>query len=163
MIYYLSLGSNKGDRGRFLQRAFSGLEQFGNISGRSRIYETEPVGFLEQASFLNAVCVLESNYRPFRLLRKLKQIETRLGRQRNRRWGAREIDIDIIDCNGETVQSRLLIIPHIMMEHRAFVLQPLAEAAPDYINRDGHSAAQLLYALNEKAQTRKLVSINGNK
>jgi len=162
MIYYLSLGSNKGDRDGYLQKAFTELEEFGMISRRSSIYETEAQGPADQGLFLNAACVFKSTLRPLRLLRKLKQIETRLGRQRNIRWGAREIDIDIIDWNGQSIQTHILTIPHKMMTKRTFVLQPLAEVAPDYVSRDGLSAAQFLYALKESAQTSKPGFINGN-
>lgn len=146
MIFYLSLGSNKGAREQYIQRAFDALEQIGTLRTRSRFYETEAWGRAGQTAFLNVACVLETSLRPLRLLRKLKQIETRLGRRRNVRWGAREIDIDIIDWDGNVLQTNILTIPHLMMKQRAFVLQPLAEIAPNYVSREGYSVAQLLSA-----------------
>jgi len=82
----------------------------------------------------------------------LKQIETRLGRQRNIRWGAREIDIDIIDWSGNTMQTGILTIPHKMMHQRVFDLQPLAEAAPDYVSREGRSVTELLQTIKKTNQ-----------
>ncbi len=152
MIYYLSLGSNKGDRGGYLQKAFGELEKIGRITRRSSLYETEAQGPTGQGLFLNAACVFKSALRPLRLLRKLKQIEARLGRQRNIRWGAREIDIDIIDWNGKALSLPVLTIPHVMLKQRAFVLQPLAEAAPEFVSRDGDSITKLLNAVENTNQ-----------
>lgn len=142
--YILSLGSNCGKRKDSLQEAFVELEKIGHIIRRSSVYETEAVGFTEQNSFLNTVCFFEIFCRPFRLLWKLKAIECKLGRVRSFRWGPRKIDIDIIDWDGEAVQTDMLTIPHKEMEKRNFVLLPLRELEPAYRSRAGKPIEALI-------------------
>ena len=156
MKYYLSLGSNKGNKRDNLNTAFMELEQVGEISNRSGYYETEPVGLKEQDDFLNTVCVLHSNLRPFRLLLKLKQIESRLGRTPAVRWDARIIDIDILDWSGEAIVTDTLTIPHSRMNERGFVLVPLQEAAPDYKNRQGHNIQTLINNLESNQRIKRI-------
>ena len=130
-IAYLSLGSNMGDREHHLRHAIKRLEQLGRIAAVSAWYETEPVEFTDQAWFLNCAVALETTKTPKELMAALLGLEQKSGRQRTQRKGPRTIDIDIL-LFGETVLSTPgLIIPHPAMHARRFVLEPLAEIAPE--------------------------------
>jgi len=130
---FLSLGTNVGDRSFYLQEAVRLLEQQPEISIThiSSIYETDPVGYLDQASFLNIVVQGETSLPPQALLQKTQDIENKLGRERLVRWGPRTIDIDILLYNNKEIVTEDLMIPHPRMQERAFVMVPLAEIAPD--------------------------------
>ncbi len=141
--YIIALGSNRDNRFEFLKTAKEELRRFGKLVQCSSIYESPPMGYNQQDYFLNAVCELKSDINPLRLLRKIKIIETKLGRQRSFHWGPREIDIDIIDWNGNTFNDRLLTLPHPEMDKRDFVLLPLLEIKKDYISRNGKSIRAL--------------------
>lgn len=133
---YLSLGSNLGDRLEFLKQGISLISEVSDlkIQNVSSIYETEPVGYLDQAEFLNlAICVLTS-IDPHNLLRMLKEIETSVGRVHRERWHEREIDIDIIFYGDWILNSKEIIIPHPRMHLRKFVLEPLNEIAPNFLH-----------------------------
>jgi 2-amino-4-hydroxy-6-hydroxymethyldihydropteridine diphosphokinase len=95
----------------------------------SSVYETEPVGFKDQAEFLNVVVELQTSLEPGKLFERTKQIERALGRHDNVRWRPREIDIDILLCDQLIVRSERLSVPHREMLKRKFVLVPLAEIA----------------------------------
>jgi len=144
MKYLLSLGSNQGPRIHWLKKACTELMQLGSIRRRSAIYETDAFGVTAQPAFLNALCYLETSYRPFHLLWKLKAIELKLGRTRSIHWGPRRIDLDIIDYNGERIQTDILTIPHREAEKRKFILIPLHEINPAYRNRSGTPVQTLI-------------------
>ena len=130
-LVYLSLGSNIGDREEHLRDAIARLPTEGNIVSVSSFYETEPVEFADQAWFLNCAVVLETAQTPEQLLADIIRTEQELGRQRIQRKGPRIIDIDIL-LFGDTVRdSPELTIPHPAMHQRRFVLEPLAEIAPE--------------------------------
>ena len=93
----------------------------------SSIYETEPVGYTEQPTFLNMVIKLETSFNAFELLAVTQKIENGLGRKREIHWGPRTIDLDILLYNNENIKSEHLIIPHPRMFERAFVMVPLFE------------------------------------
>ncbi len=154
MKYILSLGTNTESREQSLEKAIHSLSQLGRIEKRSKIYETEPVGIRNQADFLNMICLFDTGLRPFRLLRKLKGIETALGRVRAQRWGSRVIDIDMIDWDGGRIQSPILEIPHQQMELRKFVLLPLREILPDYKNRSEQTIKQLIENCPDRSEIR---------
>ena len=144
MKYFIAFGSNKGKRLDFIKNAKQELGSIGTVIRYSSVYENPPMGDSTQDNFLNALCELETDLNPQRLLRKLKIIETKLGRKRSFHWGPREIDLDIIDWNGKPVDSPLLKIPHHGMEERNFVLLPLKELKADYISRSGKSINHLI-------------------
>lgn len=144
MKYYIALGSNRGNRLRYLEQGMLLLNKIGNVQNSSKVYQSRAQGFTEQASFLNQVCILNSPLRPYRLLRKLKTFETELGRQLSQRWGPREIDLDIVDWEGPEISGSILEIPHPLMQQRAFVLQPLLDMAPKYRTRTGQTIDELL-------------------
>jgi 2-amino-4-hydroxy-6-hydroxymethyldihydropteridine diphosphokinase len=128
---YLSLGSNIGNRERHLGDALARLRALGRVAAVSSLYETEPVEFTDQPWFLNCVVLLETKAAPADLLANLLAIEQEMGRVRNQKKGPRTIDIDIL-LFGETIlDSPALTIPHPALHQRRFVLEPLAEIAPE--------------------------------
>jgi len=135
MRYYLSLGSNLGNRSRHLAQARTLLLKAGvKIIGQSSIYETEPVDFLDQPWFYNQVLEVETAHNPISLLSLIKNIEHRMKRRVSTEKGPRTIDIDILLADKTVVQTNKLIIPHPRMSFRNFVMVPLAEIAPDFIH-----------------------------
>lgn len=134
--FYLSLGSNIGDREHFIRTAIQLLDQSRDqlqVVQLSSFYETEPVGLTEQASFLNIAAKGYTAFTPEELLKHTQNIEEQLGRTREVRWGPRVIDIDILLYNNIRMNTEQLVIPHPRMTERAFVLVPLAEIEPDLI------------------------------
>lgn len=129
---YLSIGSNMGNREEHLQTALQRLQRERTIRGIrvSDWIETEPYGYLEQASFLNAAVELETIESPDSLLKILQKIETEGGRERTVHWGPRTIDLDIVLFGDVIMQTETLTIPHREMHLREFVLRPLAQLAP---------------------------------
>jgi len=130
-LAYLSLGSNVGDREGQLLDAIRRLGAVGRVQLVSPIYETEPVDFTAQPMFLNCVIALETSSRPARLMQQLIAIEMAMGRERIQKKGPRTIDLDILLFGNEIVNTPDLMIPHPAMEKRRFVLQPLADIAPE--------------------------------
>ncbi len=130
---YISMGSNLGDRVDMLRRGLEELDQLSDtqVIRLSSVYDTEPVGEVEQPRFLNAVVVIETELDPQVLLWNLLLIERRLGRVRTQRWGPRPLDLDILLYGEEVIEEPGLIVPHPLMHERAFVLVPLAELAGD--------------------------------
>jgi 2-amino-4-hydroxy-6-hydroxymethyldihydropteridine diphosphokinase len=130
-LAYLSLGSNVGDREHNLQEAIRRLGAYGRVTSASALYETEPVEFTEQAWFLNSAVALETRKRHSELMAGLLQIEQEMGRVRRQKKGPRIIDIDILLFEDAVVDTPELTIPHPAMAQRRFVLEPLAEIAPE--------------------------------
>jgi 2-amino-4-hydroxy-6-hydroxymethyldihydropteridine diphosphokinase len=98
----------------------------------SSFLETDPVGGPPgQGRFLNAAAKIETDLAPEALLEELKRVERALGRKPGPRWGPREIDLDILLCGDTILETGTLVIPHPRMRERRFVLEPLAEIAPD--------------------------------
>ena len=129
---YLSLGSNIGDREANLRKAVEQLaSQDMRVLHTSRIYETEPVDYVDQAWFLNQVVEAETTLFPMQLLTRVGRVERDLGRKRTVRKGPRTIDIDILFYGAAVVETKRLEIPHPRIAERRFVLVPLAELAPD--------------------------------
>ena len=131
-LIYLSLGSNLGDRAVNLERAISALPEAGvRVLRRSSLYETEPVEFTEQPWFLNCAVALETEKDPQELMATILGIEQEMGRRRVQKKGPRLIDIDILLFGGAVIDSPELTLPHPAMHQRRFVLEPLAEIAPE--------------------------------
>lgn len=136
-IVYLGLGSNLGDREGNIKRALELLSQKVKIEKLSSLYETEPMGYLSQPLFLNAVCQALTELSPEELLEFVKEIERRIGREPSFPNAPRPIDIDILFYEGEIINLPHLIIPHPRLKERAFVLVPLAEISPHFIHPQG--------------------------
>jgi 2-amino-4-hydroxy-6-hydroxymethyldihydropteridine diphosphokinase len=130
-LVYLSLGSNLGDRAANLELAVTHLRELGTVVARSSLYETEPVDLERQPWFLNCVVAMETELMPKQLLARVSGIEQKMGRRRTQPKGPRMIDIDILLFGGSVVETPSLTIPHPAMHERRFVLEPLAEIAPD--------------------------------
>jgi 2-amino-4-hydroxy-6-hydroxymethyldihydropteridine diphosphokinase len=129
---YLSLGSNKGDRARYIARAIEALGACGvKVSRRSSLYETEPVETSSKSWFLNCVLKAETELLPPQLMHRLLDIERALGRRRRVPRGPRVIDMDVLLYDDRVVSSEQLEIPHPRMAERRFVLVPFAEIAPE--------------------------------
>jgi 2-amino-4-hydroxy-6-hydroxymethyldihydropteridine diphosphokinase len=129
---YLSLGSNMGEREENLRAAIAALEAAGvHVLRVSRVYETEPVDYRDQAWFLNLVVEAETALFPMQLLARIGRVERELGRVRNVPKGPRTIDIDILFYGTAVVKTARLEIPHPRIAERRFVLAPLAELAPE--------------------------------
>ncbi|KQP51355.1 2-amino-4-hydroxy-6-hydroxymethyldihydropteridine pyrophosphokinase [Methylobacterium sp. Leaf399] len=130
---YLGLGSNIGDKAAILAEAVARLAVTPGIriTARSSDYRTPPWGDTEQDWFLNAAVAVDTTLSPHALLEAGLAIETALGRVRERRWGPRVIDIDVLFYDGADIADERLVLPHRFVRERAFVLVPLAEIAPD--------------------------------
>jgi 2-amino-4-hydroxy-6-hydroxymethyldihydropteridine diphosphokinase len=144
MNYFLALGSNISPRIYHIDLTLIGLQKIGKILSLSDLYESEPYGVEQQPAFLNMVCKFSVNLSPFRLLRKLKEIEVAAGRKRSYRWGPREIDIDIIEWDGAPVITSVLIIPHPGMNLRRFALIPFRQVAPEFRSRSNKTLTELI-------------------
>jgi 2-amino-4-hydroxy-6-hydroxymethyldihydropteridine diphosphokinase len=128
---YLSLGSNVGDRAANLEAAIQELARLGAITARSSVYETEPVEVERQPWFLNIALAMETELMPKQFLSRALAIEQKLGRRRIQAKGPRTIDIDVLLFGGSVIDTATLTVPHPAMHQRRFVLEPLAEIAPE--------------------------------
>ncbi len=133
---YLSLGSNLGNRLQNIKDAIQKIEKSQKILIKevSSLYETQPVGYENQSWFLNLVIKIETSLDPFALLKYLLAIEDQMGRKRGKKWGPRNIDLDILFYENQVLNSDQLIIPHPQMDKRRFVLVGLAQIAPQLLH-----------------------------
>lgn len=147
---YLALGSNLGDRRGNLTAALQQLRDYMEITAVSSLYETEPVGYIDQPLFLNMVCSGKTRLSAQELLKHTQEIELAIGRQPSFRNGPRPIDIDIIFYDDLHILQDNLIVPHERMAERAFVLIPMAEIAPAIVDPvSGKTVQELLAAVTQ--------------
>jgi 2-amino-4-hydroxy-6-hydroxymethyldihydropteridine diphosphokinase len=152
---YLSLGSNVGDRHQHLKRALERLAaEDTRIVRTSALYETQPRDVPDQAWFLNQVVEIETSLLPMQLLGRTQKIERALGRIPTRPKGPRVIDLDILFYADTVVATPGLDIPHPRLADRRFVLEPLAELAPDLRHpQTGHTVREMLAQVaNQRVQ-----------
>jgi len=161
-LAYLLLGSNLGHRFSYLNQAQQLIaEQCGEIIKQSSIYETAAWGFTNQPAFYNQVIVLQTNIDPQLLMQTLMEIEEKIGRKREIKYGPRIIDIDILLIDNLISHTSLLELPHPFLPERRFALLPLSEVAPQLlhpiINR---YISQLLEDCTDKLEVKKLENID---
>ena len=139
-IVYLGIGSNRGDRKRYIHRALELLEDHGvEILKISSLIETDPVGGPPQGKFLNGAIKIQTNFTPHELLQTLKAIEQKVGRTKTVKDGPREIDLDILLYDQIKIHTETLKIPHPHMLERDFVLTPLKEIEPELVKELLHA------------------------
>lgn len=129
---YLSMGSNMGDKEGYLRGALEGLRGTREIRGveSSSFLVTRPYGGVEQEDFLNAAVKLETTLEPGELLERLHELEAAACRERKIRWGPRTLDLDLLFYDKLVYEDEALIIPHVDLQNREFVLEPLCQLAP---------------------------------
>ena len=149
---FLSIGTNIGDREENLKQAVRLLGQQFDIVSISSIYETAPVGYVDQPSFLNIAVHVKTLISPLDTLFACQAIENELGRVRDIRWGPRIIDLDILLYNHENIETDNLIVPHPRMYERAFVLVPLVEITSNYFSEQLAQARQELATLDREKE-----------
>ncbi len=137
---FLSLGSNLGERRKFLEESVQSLGDW--VRAVSPVYETDPVGGPDQGRFLNIVVELETELTPRELLAVCHRLESGAGRVRLERWGPRTLDVDIVWIDGVTIDEPDLQIPHPRWAERKFVLAPLADLAPELVDPEQFERAQ---------------------
>lgn len=131
---FVGLGSNLGEREHLIRKALEELATLPHtaVVRVSSLYDTEPVGEVEQPAFLNAVAWLETELSARELLWQMLLIEKRMGRIRSQRWGPRPIDLDLLFYGPEKIEQPDLCVPHPEVAKRAFVLVPLKELDPSF-------------------------------
>ena len=129
VLAFLSLGSNMGERLVYLREALNSLERHPHLilDAVSSVYETDPVGLIEQPAFLNIVIRVKTSLDPYELLHVCQEIEDQFQREREIRWGPRTLDIDILMYDDLTLTTEELMLPHPRMHEREFVQIPLRE------------------------------------
>ena len=160
MKAYVGLGSNLGERESLLKSAIEQLAQLPDtqLGKVSSLYDTAPVGELDQPNFLNAVIQLETALTARQLLWNLLLIERRLGRVRHaaQRYGPRTIDLDLVLFGDQVIDTPDLKVPHPEYHRRAFVLVPLAEIEPKLVHPVlGLTAHELLERVEERPTVRR--------
>jgi 2-amino-4-hydroxy-6-hydroxymethyldihydropteridine diphosphokinase len=159
-IAYICLGSNLGRKKANIRRAVKLLNKNRDIKilKISSLYETEPVGYVKQDWFVNAVLKAETNLSPRQLLSVLKNVEKKLKRKRRFiKWGPRTIDLDILLYDNLRLKTKDLVIPHPEMNKRAFVLIPLLELEPNLIHPTKRkSILELLANLKRNKEVKRL-------
>lgn len=159
MRAFVGLGSNLGEREALVRQA---LDELGALPDTtlilvSSLYDTEPVGEIEQPRFLNAVAMLDTELTARQLLWNLQRIEARLGRVRTQRWGPRTMDLDLLLYGDLVIEEADLQLPHPELGNRAFVLVPLVELDPLLTHPvSGLTAVQLLARLEHKSPIKRI-------
>ncbi|MFI3245931.1 MAG: 2-amino-4-hydroxy-6-hydroxymethyldihydropteridine diphosphokinase [Ferrimonas sp.] len=143
---YVALGSNLAAPAAQLQRAMAALSQHPHMAlqQQSQLYRSPPMAGMQQPDYCNAVVAIDTTLLPLALLDALQQIEQQQGRERQQRWGARTLDLDLLLYGDQTVAHPRLTIPHYGMAERAFVLIPLFEIAPALQLPSGTALASLV-------------------
>jgi deoxyguanosine kinase len=143
MMTYLSLGSNLGNRGSYLDQALGLIaERLGPILKKSSIYETDPWGFTADLPFLNLVIGIDSLLSPEKMIREILTIEEQMGRRRVEGYSSRNIDIDILFYGDRVILDDHLKIPHPLIQERRFILIPLAEIAASFVHPSLHRSIE---------------------
>ncbi len=157
---FLGLGSNVGDRFRFLQKAADMIKAVPGLRviWYSSVYETDPWGNADQERFYNAVAEIETELAPVDLLKILKDIETQIGRTPSAvPWSPREIDLDILLYDGLVVSNETVTVPHPHLHDRRFALVPFREIAPDVVHPiNGMTVEEMAAACADRGKVVKI-------
>jgi len=153
----IALGGNLGDvRSSFIaaRKALDTLPE-SRVAASSLLYRSKAIGPVGQPDYLNAMLLLNTRIPPRGILTYTQAIEIRHGRVRREKWGARTLDLDIVDYGGQCLSSEPLTLPHPAMHERLFVLQPLCDICPEWQHpRLGRCASELLTALLAQGEAR---------
>lgn len=155
---YIGLGSNLGQKEENLKLAISKVEnEIGQISKKSSLFETEAWGVENQGNYYNMAIEILTKLLPLELIEKVLELEKELGRVREKKWDSRIIDIDILLYENLIISTDHLHIPHLFLEKRNFVLEPLNEIIPNFIHpKLRKSIAQLSAESIDKSWIKKL-------
>ncbi|CAC9981160.1 2-amino-4-hydroxy-6-hydroxymethyldihydropteridine pyrophosphokinase (EC 2.7.6.3) [uncultured Gammaproteobacteria bacterium] len=134
MLAYIGLGSNLNNPKQQIKDALIALNSVQDVKvvALSSLYQSKPIDNSKQPDYINAVCEVDTHLSALELLYVCQDIETKQHRVREKKWGARTIDLDIITYGVQVIASKQLIVPHPEMMNRSFVLVPLAEIEPDF-------------------------------
>ena len=133
-MIYVALGSNVGDRIKYILTALQEIGKVAKVEAISTVYESKAWGYTNQLSFLNLVIRLKTTLEPHIFLLNLRKIERKVGRKERFKWGPREIDIDILLWGNKVINSKMLWIPHPYLTERDFFLYPLLELDESLLN-----------------------------
>ena len=156
---YLCIGGNLGEREANLEEALEFIDfNFGDVVGVSSIYESEPWGMSDVPNFLNQVVHIQSELTDKELLEEIADLEEFFGRERSSQgYVSREMDIDVLFIDEEVISTEALQVPHPRISERRFVLEPLAEIAPEFIHPElKQSVEVLLKACSDKGKVTRL-------
>lgn len=133
---FIAIGSNMGNKNKNIEDAIKLIDkdESSRVIKISNMYETKPVGYIEQEDFLNGAIKIETLLSPKELMDSLLKIESQLKRERIIKWGPRTIDLDIIFYDNIISYDDKVILPHPRVKERAFVLRPICDIAPYYIH-----------------------------
>ncbi len=150
---FIATGSNLGDRGEYIRKGIEALAACKEciVEKESQLIVTEPYGVTDQPEFLNGMLQVRTLLSPVELLHKLNEIEAAAHRERKIHWGPRTLDLDIIFYDNQVIDIPQLTVPHVDMQNRQFVLEPLAELAPWYRHPIlGKTVKELLISLENE-------------
>jgi len=156
---FIGIGSNKGNRKNNCETAIKALAAIKNtvIIKKSSFYETEPWGDKQQENFINCVLEMETDKTIFDFFSFLQQTEKGIGKEKESVWGPRKIDIDLLFFGQEIIEQSTLTVPHPFLHLRRFVLEPLAEIAPDFVHpKINQPVKNLLHRLTDPKKALKI-------
>jgi 2-amino-4-hydroxy-6-hydroxymethyldihydropteridine diphosphokinase len=162
-LAWIAIGTNQGNPQRIYKQAVQRLKHHPmgiRVAAESPLYRTEPVGMVCQPWYINGVVVVETQWGPKTLLRVLRRIEAAFGRNRRRekRWGPRRLDLDILFHGERIIHSKFLELPHPRLHLRRFVLTPLAQVSPDFLHPIiGKTVDMLLQDVDDTARVELLL------